>query len=120
MRRADGQGDRVLRRVESLKDRITDLRLQIESRLQRRYALSLTAMLLLVLGGTLAMVLRGSLPLVIYVWAFVPSILDVILISGGGHMVRSGQVALGTVVLWSGNALLAAIIGFAYSRLIRN
>ncbi len=82
--------------------------------------MSLTALLLLVLGGTLAMVLRESLPLVIYVWAFVPSILDVILISGGGHMVRSGQVALGTAVLWSGNALLAAIIAFAYSRLIRN
>ncbi len=120
MRRADGRGDRVLDRVEDLKDRITDLRLQIESRLQRRYALSLTAMLLLVLGSTLAMVLRDALPLVIYIWAFVPSILDVILISGGGHILKGGQVALGTVVLWSGNALLAAIIVSAYRRLIRN
>ncbi len=120
MRRADGQGDRVLRRVEALTERITDLRLQIESQLQRRYALSLTAMLLLVLGSTLAMVLRDSLPLVIYVWAFVPSILDVILISGGGHILKGGQVALGTGVLWSGNALLAVIIVFAYRRLIRN
>ena len=76
--------------------------------------------MLLLLGGTLAMVLRDSLPLVIYVWAFVPSILDVILISGGGHMVQDGQIALGTAVLWSGNALLAAIIAFAYCRLIRN
>ncbi len=120
LQRAEGQGKRVMRRVEKLKDRITDLRLQIESRLQRRYALSLTALMLLLLGGTLAMVLRNSLPLVIYVWAFVPSILDVILISGGGHMVKNGQVELGTAVLWSGNALLAAIIAFAYRRLIRN
>ncbi len=120
LERADGHGKPVMSRVAVLKDRIASLRLQIESRLQRRYAMSLTALLLLVLGGTLAMVLRESLPLVIYVWAFVPSILDVILISGGGHMVKSGQVALGTAVLWSGNALLAAIIAFAYSRLIRN
>ncbi|MEE8154186.1 MAG: LptF/LptG family permease [Phycisphaerales bacterium] len=120
MRRADGQRYPVPGRVKHLDKTITELRLQIESRLQRRYALSLTAMLLLVLGSTLAMVLRDSLPLVIYVWAFVPSILDVILISGGGHMVRSGQVAGGTIVLWSGNALLAAIIVFGYRRLIRN
>ena len=120
MQRADGHGSRVKSRVAVLKDRIKNLRLRIESRLQRRYALSLTALMLLLLGGTLAMVLRGSLPLVIYAWAFVPSILDVILISGGGHMVKSGQVALGTAVLWSGNALLAAIIAFAYRRLMRN
>jgi len=120
LQRAEGQSNRVMRRVETLKDHITDLRLRIESRLQRRYALSLTALMLLLLGGTLAMVLRGSLPLVIYAWAFVPSILDVILISSGGHMVKSGQVTLGTAVLWSGNALLAAIIAVAYRRLMRN
>ena len=120
LRQADGQGNRVMRRVKDLKIRIKGLRLQIESRLQRRYALSLTAMLLLVLGGTLAMVLRQSLPLVIYAWAFVPSIHVVILISSGGHMVKSGQVAHCTAVLWSGNALLAAIIAFAYRRLMRN
>ena len=118
--RASDAGGPAAGRAAELADKVDILLWQIESRMQRRYALSATAMLLLLLGTTLAMVLRNSLPLVIYVWAFAPSILDVILITGGGHMVRGGQVALGTVVLWSGNALLAAMIAFAYRRLIRN
>ena len=64
--------------------------------MSRRYALSMTAMLLLLLGATLAMLLRDSPPLVTYTWAFLPSILDILLISGGDHMVRRGLVfALG-------------------------
>ena len=118
--RARDAGGKAADRADELADKVDLLLWQIESRMQRRYALSATAMLLLLLGTTLAMLLRNSLPLVIYVWAFAPSILDVILISGGGHMVRGGQVALGTVVLWSGNALLVAMIAFAYKRLIRN
>lgn len=118
--RARDAGGKAAGRADELADKVDILLWQIESRMQRRYALSATAMLLLLLGTTLAMLLRNSLPLVIYVWAFAPSILDVILISGGGHMVRGGQVALGTVVLWSGNALLVAMIAVAYKRLIRN
>ena len=76
--------------------------------------------LLLLLGATLAMMLRQALPLVIYAWAFAPSILDIIVISGGGHMVRDGSVVSGTIVLWSGNVLLVAMIIGALRRVMRN
>jgi hypothetical protein len=90
------------------------------SRLLARYALSLTAMLLLLLGATLAMWLRHSVPLVVYIWAFLPSILDILLISGGDHLARSGLMAGGMVLLWSGNLLVCAVLVFAFLRLSRN
>lgn len=103
-----------------LQRRVTELRLEIRSRLLRRYAMSLTAMLLPLLGAVLAMWLRDSLPLVIYVWAFAPSILDMLLISGGDHMVRQGQILGGVLIMWSGNGLLLAALTFALIRLMRN
>ncbi len=103
-----------------LSQRTRELRLEIRARLLNRYAMSLTALLLPVLGAALAMWLRDSLPLVIYVWAFVPSILDVLLISGGDHMIRQGQVVAGSVVMWSGNAVLLAASVFAVARLMRH
>ena len=99
---------------------VGSLEREISSRLQRRYALSMTAMLLLLLGATLAMWLRHSLPLVIYIWAFVPSIADVLLISSGDHMIRSGVAIPGMMVLWSGNALLLTMLVVVYRRLMRN
>jgi lipopolysaccharide export LptBFGC system permease protein LptF len=118
--RAEGAGRAVRYRAERLAHEVRDLTLEIDSRLARRYALSLTGMLLLLLGATLAMWLRDSLPLVTYIWAFLPSILDMLLISGGDHMVRSDLVVTGFAVMWSGNALLLVITLYVLSRLMRN
>ncbi len=107
-------------RVARLEYMVGSLEREISSRLQRRYALSVTAMLLLLLGATLAIWLRHSLPLVIYIWAFVPSIGNVLLIAGGDHMIRSGLAIPGMMVLWSGNALLLTMLVLVYRRLMRN
>lgn len=120
LKRAQHMDGAVKGLARRLVEDIRTLRLEIHSRLQRRYALSLTAMLLLLLGATLAMLLRNSVPLVIYIGAFVPSILDIILITGGGHVVRTGAVTTGLIVLWSGNCLLVAVIWYALARLMRN
>lgn len=118
--KAQGATGVVAKHALFLNGRVDDLLLQINSKMQRRYALSGTAILLLLLGSTLAMVLRRSLPLVIYTWAFAPSILDIIMISGGGHMVRDGSVVSGTIVLWAGNAILVVMILGALRKLMRN
>jgi hypothetical protein len=110
----------VQRAVEKLDEEIIELRLEIQSRLQRRLAMSVTALLLLMLGSTLAMWLRGSLPLVIYLWAFLPSIIDLILISSGDHLMRDGFVARGLFVMWSGNLSLFGILLYAYWNLQRH
>jgi hypothetical protein len=118
--RAEGSEGITHLRAEYLREIVTDLRLAIDSRLLRRYALSLTGLLLLLLGATLAMWLRDSLPLVTYVWAFLPSILNVLMISGGDHMAREGLVVSGYAVMWSGNALLIVFQLFILARLMRN
>jgi lipopolysaccharide export LptBFGC system permease protein LptF len=118
--RAEGSKGITRLRARYLDEMVEDLRLAIDSRLLRRYALSLTGMLLLLLGATLAMWLRDSLPLVTYVWAFLPSILNVLMISGGDHMAREGLVVSGYAVMWSGNGLLIVFQLFILARLMRN
>ncbi|MHC4219428.1 MAG: LptF/LptG family permease [Planctomycetota bacterium] len=118
--RAEGAEGMTQVRATKL-DRVVDnLKRGVNSRLARRYALSLTGMLLLLLGATLAMWLRNSLPLVTYIWAFLPSILDILVISGGEQMVNSGVVITGYIVMWSGNVLLVAITLVVLARLMRN
>lgn len=102
-----------------LTDEIDQLQREITSRLLNRYALSVTAPLLLLLGALLAMWLRGVLPLSIYLLAFLPSVLDLIAISAGEQMMRDGR-AFGPVIMWSGNAMMLAFILFAYFRLSRH
>lgn len=106
-------------RIDELKKSVAQLGREITARLTNRYALSVTSLLLTVLGGVLAMWLRGSLPLTIYLWAFVPSILDLILISAGEQMMRDGRV-LAPLVMWSGNIVLVALLITAFVRVSRN
>ena len=107
-------------KLDYLSFKIGGLERQVISRLNRRYALSLTAMLLLLLGSILAMVLRHSQPLTIYMWAFLPALLDLVLISSGSSMIRSGSVTVGLVMMWSGNGILLLCATTAYLRLARH
>ena len=96
------------------------LQWEISARLLKRYALSVTAALLLVLGAILAMWLKNSQPLVIYLLAFMPSIFDLIVISGGEQMMRDGNIVIGQIVMWTGNAMLLGIIFVTFMRLARH
>jgi len=114
-----GGPERVKSKAEKLVNEIRSLGREISARLLNRYALSATAFLLLMLGATLAMWQRGTLPLTTYVWAFLPSILDLILISAGEQLLRDGRI-LGHITMWSGNALMLAVIAITYARLSRH
>jgi len=107
-------------RAARLETKIKTMRWEIKGRLLKRFAVSLTALLLVLLGATLAMWLRESLPLTIYLWAFLPSILDLVFISGGEQMMREGNLAVGAVVMWSGNAALIVILFSVFRRLVRS
>ena len=114
-----GRPEGVKSKASKLVKEIESLQREITSRLLNRYALSMTALLLLVLGAVLAMWLRGSLPLATYTWAFLPAVMDLILISAGEQLLRDGRV-LGHFVMWSGNAFIVLTIAVVYSRLRRN
>ncbi len=107
----------LTRKIESeIHEKSTDL----SARILQRWAISLTAPLLLLTGAVLAMWRRHSLPLQIYMLAFIPSILDILLISGGEQMFRGDKLFFGTIVMWSGNAILLGTLLTAYFRLSRN
>ena len=104
---------------ERVTNEIILLRREIRSRMMKRYALSVIVVLVLLLGAIFAMLLRSASPLVVYLWAFVPSILNLILISGGEQMLRDGH-SWGGVVLWSGSAVLAILCFIGYFKLARH
>jgi hypothetical protein len=79
----------------------------------------LTACLLLTLGALLAMRLKGSLPLTVYLLAFLPAIINLVMISAGEQFLRDGRV-LGSAVMWSGNALMIVLCALTYRQLTRN
>jgi lipopolysaccharide export LptBFGC system permease protein LptF len=111
--------NRIIEPIELLQLKILKLNREIASHLLNRYALSVTAFLLVVLGSILAMVMRGSLPLAIFMWAFFPAIIDLILITAGAQLIRDGGI-LGHVLMWSGNGFILVMIGACYRKLIRN
>ena len=92
----------------------------IDAQVVRRSTLSVTAFMLLMLGAMLAALLRSFPPLGVYICAFLPALLDLILIASGTGMVRGGDYVMGTLVAWSGNGILAVMIVFVYYRLNRN
>jgi len=102
-----------------LRDRKESLQREIFSRLQKRYALSVSAMLLLLLGATLAIWLRHSLPLTVYLLAFLPAVIDLLMISGGEQMLRDGA-KLGLLTMWGGSGVIVVVLLWAFIRLSRN
>jgi len=113
------QSSSVAKRIENLQRRILEVNRETGSHLAKRYALSATAVLLISLGAMLAILLRESPPLTVYLWAFLPSVLDLVLISGGEMMINDKKSG-GYIVIWSGNGLLLVLCAVAYRRLTRN
>ena len=90
------------------------------ARIVQRINQSLCAPLMLILGAVLAIRLRGSNPLQVYLLAFIPSIVAVLLISGGEQMLRESTSVLGIFIATSGNIGLASMILIAYRQVARN
>lgn len=112
--------ERIEKEERRLGNMITEVDFDITARFIQRASQSMTAVLLLVLGAVLALYLRNSLPLVIYGLAFIPAVADILLISGGEQMVKYGDLTAGTVVAFSGNAVLLLMIVVTWFRLARN
>ncbi|MSR44710.1 MAG: LptF/LptG family permease [Phycisphaerales bacterium] len=75
-----------------------------------RFAQPVSVALVLLLGAVLAIWRKHSLPLTIYLLAFVPAIANVLLIATGQSMIRGHQLIIGVIVMWLGNLLLGGLI----------
>jgi hypothetical protein len=72
------------------------------------------------LGSVLALWLRTSLPLTIYVWAFLPALGATLLVSPGRHLIRDGYELGGTSLMWAGVVLTSVMLALIAWRVRRN
>ena len=116
----DGFGAKITESGERIERARRELRWDIDARIQQRASQSLMAPLLLLLGALLAVVMKSSIPLAVYLVAFIPSILAILLISTGEQELRGGPTLLRELVLWSGNGLLLLAIIVVWLRIRRH
>jgi hypothetical protein len=105
--------------LESLKTRIEDLRREILSKRHERMAMSVACLVMVVLGSVMALRLRESLPLTIYLWAFFPALTAVLTVSAGQQLTHEHGVA-GLFLMWGGVAGLAGYTFVEFTRLSRH
>jgi hypothetical protein len=110
----------VAKASRDMSESVRLVRADIVARIVQRINQSLCAPLILLLGAVLAIRMRGANPLNVYLLAFIPSIADILLISGGEQMLRDGTSVTGIFVATSGNLLVAAMIALAWRKVARN
>lgn len=108
--------------VNALEDELLSLRRNIMGQRHERAAAAVSCSLLLLLGAVLSIRLKGQSPLVVYFWSFLLAIVTLIIINSGVNLAGDtpATLTLGMTVVWSGNALLLAVLLLGYRRLSRN
>ena len=117
--RAASKADAVAA-ADGMSESIRLVRADIVARIVQRINQSLCAPLMIVLGAVLAIRLRGTNPLQVYLLSFLPAIIDILLISGGEQMLKEATTASGILVASSGNIALAVMIVVGYRQIARN
>lgn len=93
---------------------------RIVATLHERTAFSVSVVALVILGATLAIILRGSQPIVAFGIGFIPSVLVILTIVAGKQLTQGPAThSLGLFVLWSGILFTAAADYWALTRLLR-
>jgi len=110
----------VRKALHRFNQEVEDLRGEVISRRWRRWAVAATAGLLPLLGAVLALTLRAAQPLTIYMVAFLPALLNLVLISSGTTLMRQGELVEGWAVMWSGNGILIALTAISWWKLSRH
>ena len=111
---------RIRTGIGTLQRLIEEVKDEIVARLTQRTAMSVTAVLLAVMGALLAIRFRHGQPLVIYMIAFLPAIISILMISSGEQSIKNNSIVMGSIIMWSGNAFMGCIIVFSYFKLARN
>lgn len=122
MERAEPAGKetpRVARASDELRDRIASLRREIVSKRHERWAMAASCFVMVLTGAITAVRLRDSLPLVVYLWSFIPALLTLVLISAGQGITHKHGIP-GLPLLWSGVAGLLVYTAATYRAVARH
>lgn len=118
--------DATLRRLDqAIGAEVVRLKRNIVSRIHERTAMSVSCLVMMLLGSILAITMRSALPLTVYFWSFIPAILGLVVISSGADVVNDvDQIGradvLGLIVMWSGNFAMAVMSFVFLRRVMRN
>ncbi|MDX1565860.1 MAG: hypothetical protein R3236_10665, partial [Phycisphaeraceae bacterium] len=104
----------------TLKVKVRRLRLQANGIIHARQAAASSCLLVMLLGAVMSTLLRRQVPLVVFFWCFLPTILAFLSINEGTKILQMYGVSqtTGYAVLWSGNGLLVLLILIG-SRMLR-
>ena len=111
--------DKIERDARNLRRRVQDLDREITSKIHERIAYSVACFVMVLTGAVVALRLRESLPLPVYLWSFFPALFAVITISTGQRMMHN-EGSVGLVLLWGGVAALIVYTLVEYWRLRRH
>ena len=113
----------VMKKSRRLTERLDWLRRDVTARLHERAASAIGCLLVLLLASAMAMLLRQQVPLVIFFWCFLPTVLAIVAMHSGQNVLRSPDrvsITVGVMLIWLGNLLLAAVALTIFARLRRN
>ncbi|MEM7622434.1 MAG: LptF/LptG family permease [Planctomycetota bacterium] len=91
-----------------LDKRVARLEREVISKRHERLAFAASCAVMVFTGAVMAIKLSNSLPLVVYLWSFLPALGNTLLISAGQQHAHRESVPVGLLLLWSGVVLLAA------------
>ncbi len=105
--------------IHELESRVEDLQREITSKQHERMAMSVNCFVMILAGAVIAMHLRNSLPLIVYLGSFFPALLTVITISAGQQMTHDNGL-VGLILLWGGVVGMFIYTGVLYFVLSRH
>ncbi|MEM9372902.1 MAG: LptF/LptG family permease [Planctomycetota bacterium] len=108
----------VGRQARRLDREIAHLKREVLSKQHERMAMSAQCLVMVLCGSVMALRLRESTPLVVYLWSFFPALLSVVILESGQQVIHQ-KGASGIPVLWSAILGLAVLTFFAYRGLAR-
>ncbi len=92
-----------------------ELQREIVSKTHQRLAMSAACFVMVLIGATMAMKLRDALPLTVYLWAFIPALSSILVISTGEQFAQ--QVGWpGLLLMWGSVAGLLVYAGVTYKQ----
>jgi hypothetical protein len=101
----------------NLRTHIAALDDHVAGRIGQRWAVSMLPLLAILLGSLLAIRNPDEMPLGVYAKVFVPTIVVLLLIFSGGHMIRDANQLVGFTVMWIGNVALVGLVLYEWLRL---
>ncbi len=102
-----------------LEFKIKSLQNEILSKINERWAMALSALVMVLAGAVIALELKDAQPLAVYQWSFFPALGTIVLISGGQQSIHNSGV-LGIPVIYSGILVLLVYTWFALRKVSKH